>query len=134
MPARPAPSTTYRSIYAVIARIPRGKVATYGQVAEMAGLPRQARLVGYALNVLPAGSDLPWFRVINAKGQVSARSVELGHEQMQAQILAREGIEFEGETIPLARYRWQPRVVLKPKRAVRKKPGPQKRGPGKRRT
>jgi methylated-DNA-protein-cysteine methyltransferase-like protein len=109
-PARPAPSGSYRAIYAVVARIPRGKVATYGQVAQLADLPRQARLVGYALNVLPAGRRLPWHRVVNAKGQISARSNDLGHDQMQAQLLAREGVRIVAGQIDLGSQRWRPRA------------------------
>jgi len=104
-----AASDTYRRIYAVVARIPRGRVATYGQVAALAGLPRQPRLVGYALNVLPAGTPLPWHRVVNAKGQVSLRSDGLGHDQIQAQLLTRERVRFTNGTIDLARFRWNPR-------------------------
>lgn len=102
-------SDTYRRIYAVVARIPRGRVATYGQVAGLVRLPRQARLVGYALNVLPAHSPVPWHRVVNAKGQISLRSGGLGHDELQAQLLAREGVRFVDGSIPLARFRWRPR-------------------------
>jgi len=102
-------SDSYRRIYATVSRIPRGRVATYGQVAALAGLPRQARLVGYAMHALPAGSDVPWHRVVNAAGKISIRSDGLGHDELQAQLLAREGVRFLDGTIPLARYRWQPR-------------------------
>ena len=102
-------SDSYRRIYAVVSRIPRGRVATYGQVAELAGLPRQARLVGYAMHALAADSDVPWHRVVNAAGKVSLRSDGLGHDDLQAQLLAREGVRFVAGAIPLARYRWQPR-------------------------
>ncbi len=105
---RPA-SDTYRRIYAVVSRIPRGRVATYGQVAELARLPRQARLVGYALNVLPSDTAVPWHRVVNAKGQVSVRGDGLGHEELQAKLLAREGVRFTAGAIPLERFRWAPR-------------------------
>jgi methylated-DNA-protein-cysteine methyltransferase-like protein len=103
----PPPPTTYRRIYAAVSRVPRGRVATYGQIAEVAGLPRQARLVGYALNVLPPGTRVPWHRVVNAKGEISLRSNGLGHDQIQAQLLKKEGIRFVDGAIPLARYRWK---------------------------
>ena len=103
----PAASSTYRRIYAVVSRIPKGRVATYGQVAALAGLPRQARLVGYALHVLPPSSRLPWHRVVNARGEISVRSSGLGHEQLQAQLLRREGVRFSAGKIALARYRWR---------------------------
>src|SRR6185369_14114856 len=101
-----AASSSYPRIYAVVSRIPKGRVATYGQVAALAGLPRQARLVGYAMHSLPAGSDVPWHRVVNAAGKISLRSDGLGHDELQAQLLRREGIRFVGGAIPLARYRW----------------------------
>jgi methylated-DNA-protein-cysteine methyltransferase related protein len=101
-------SDSYRRIYAVVTRIPRGRVATYGQVASLAQLPRQARLVGYALNVLPAGSRVAWHRVVNAKGRISLRADDLGHE-IQARLLRREGIRFIGGSIALERYLWRPR-------------------------
>ena len=85
---------TYQRIYAVVRRIPRGRVATYGQVAELAGLPGHARQVGYALHALPAGSAVPWHRVINARGEVSRRSVP-GPELSQRMRLEREGVGFD---------------------------------------
>jgi methylated-DNA-protein-cysteine methyltransferase-like protein len=103
----PAPDP-YRAIYAAVSRIPKGRVATYGQVAEVAGLPRRARLVGHALAELPDGSAVPWHRVVNAKGEVSPRSNLLGHEDLQEQLLMREGVRFTDGRISLARYRWQP--------------------------
>src|SRR5688572_5918078 len=108
-PGKP-PSDTYRRIYNVVSRIPRGRVATYGQVASLARLPRQARLVGYALNVLPSGSTVPWFRVVNARGKISPRSSGLGYDELQAQLLAREQVRLQDGTIPLDRFQWRPRV------------------------
>jgi methylated-DNA-protein-cysteine methyltransferase-like protein len=101
---------TYGRLYAVVRRVPRGRVATYGQVAALAGLPRHARLVGYALNVLPETSDVPWHRVVNAKGQVSPRANALGHEDLQEQLLRREGVLFVDGAIPLPRHQWRPRA------------------------
>lgn len=103
-------SQSYRRIYQVVSRIPRGRVATYGQVASLARLPRQARLVGYALNALEPGSPLPWFRVVNAKGSISLRSNGLGHDELQAAMLAREGVRFVEGVIPLDRFQWRPRA------------------------
>jgi len=80
-------------IYSVVALIPSGRVSTYGRVAALAGMPGQARQVGYALAALPAGSDVPWHRVINAKGEISARSSGDGHGQRD--LLEREGIAFD---------------------------------------
>ena len=109
--------STYQRIYAVVRRIPVGRVATYGQVAELAGLPRHARLAGYALNALPAGTTLPWHRVVNAKGKVSLRSDGRGHDTLQQLKLSREGVRFVNGGISLARYQWRPRI-----RPVRSRP------------
>src|SRR5215510_13966839 len=102
----PAASNSYARIYAVVSRNPKGRVATYGQIAALARLPRQARLVGYAMHSLPAESDVPWHRVVNAAGKISIRGDGLGHDELQAQLLAREGVRFIDGAIPLARYRW----------------------------
>lgn len=80
-------------IYAVVRRIPRGTVATYGQVAERAGYPGHARQVGYALHALPPGTTVPWHRVINARGEVSARAD--GEVLTQRLLLEREGVRFD---------------------------------------
>jgi methylated-DNA-protein-cysteine methyltransferase related protein len=105
----PAPTDSYERIYAVVKRVPRGRVATYGQIAALAGLPRYARLVGYALNQLPPDSAVPWHRIVNAKGQISLRANGLGHEELQAQLLRREGVRLEEGTIALPRFQWRPR-------------------------
>jgi methylated-DNA-protein-cysteine methyltransferase related protein len=104
--------TRYDRIYAVIRRIPRGRVATYGQIAMLAGLPGQARMVGYALAALPARSPVPWQRVVNAQGRVSVRRGGSGVEDLQRAMLRREGVRFgAAEAIALAIYRWQPRAA-----------------------
>ena len=103
--------SSYARIYAVVRRIPRGRVATYGQVARLASLPGQARQVGYALHALEAESRLPWQRVINARGEVSRRSLP-GWEQVQRQLLEREGVDFSANgRVDLARYGWRPRSL-----------------------
>ena len=104
------PGGAYAWIYAVIRHIPRGRVATYGQVAELAGLAGHARQVGYALHALPAGSAVPWHRVLNAAGAVSLRTVP-GDELTQRQLLEREGVRFDGRgRVRLTAVRWRPRV------------------------
>jgi methylated-DNA-protein-cysteine methyltransferase related protein len=96
----------YQKIYDIVRRIPRGRVATYGQVAALAGLPGRARQVGYALHALPESSALPWHRVVNARGGISRRAVP-GSELVQRQLLAREGIQLNAKgQVPLARVRW----------------------------
>ncbi len=101
---------TYERIYAVVRQIPAGQVATYGQVAELAGLIGKPRLVGYALyRVDMETSDIPWQRVINARGEVSQSPLRHGTDYLQRAILEDEGIEFDEKgRIDLGRYRWQP--------------------------
>ena len=100
----------------MVSRVPKGRVATYGQVAMLAGLPRQARFVGYALHALPTDSDVPWHRVVNAAGRISLRADALGHDELQAQLLRREGVRFVNGTIPLGQYLWNPKRVPEPSR------------------
>jgi methylated-DNA-protein-cysteine methyltransferase-like protein len=97
----------YARIYKVVRRIPRGRVATYGQIARLAGLPRRARLVGYALQVMPSGERAPWQRVVNASGGISARPHPYA-ERQQRELLEREGVVFgAGGRISLSRFRWK---------------------------
>lgn len=92
-------------IWQVVASIPPGKVATYGQVAELAGLPGSARRVGRALAALPSGSRLPWHRVVNASGRSSLPAVGA---RRQRQLLRDEGVALSGQRIDFKRFRWQP--------------------------
>lgn len=109
-----ATPSSYERIYAQVARVSRGKVATYGQIADLADLPGHARQVGYALHALPPGSDVPWHRVINAKGEVSLRA-EPGWEGFQRQLLEEEGVVFDSVgRIDLKRYRWEPPLTAEP--------------------
>lgn len=100
---------SYRRIYAVVSRIPRGRVATYGQVAVLAGLPGRARLVGYALNAVRDGSGVPWHRVINARGGISERSDDEPAGRVQRLRLERERVRFDAAgRVALERFRWRP--------------------------
>ena len=99
---------SYEQYYRVIARIPSGRVATYGQVAALAGRPGRARQVGYALAHLPRHYDLPWHRVINAKGMVSPRR-RSGFHLLQRAMLEDEGILFDGDRIDMEKHLWRPR-------------------------
>jgi methylated-DNA-protein-cysteine methyltransferase-like protein len=100
--------SSYEAIYAVVRQIPEGKVATYGQVAELASLPGQARLVGYALYRVQA-PDVPWHRVINAKGEISQSPFRYGSDDAQRSLLEQEGIQFSASgKVSLRDYRWQP--------------------------
>lgn len=114
-------SVDYKAIYKVIKRIPRGRVATYGQIATLAGVDGHARQVGYALHSLPSGANVPWHRVINARGEVSPRSTSDWHE-LQRLLLESEGIEFDARgRIELAKYQWSaggsPAALARPARA-----------------
>ena len=99
----------YDRIYAIVEQIPAGKVATYGQVADLAGLYGKARLVGYALFRVDIKKDIPWHRVINAKGEISYSFQRQGGDYLQRVLLQKEGVEFKSNNkIDLHRYRWQP--------------------------
>jgi methylated-DNA-protein-cysteine methyltransferase-like protein len=100
---------SYQRIYRVVQRIPRGRVATYGQVASLAGLAGHARQVGYALHALPQGSVVPWHRVVNAAGGISTRATP-GGELTQRLLLEKEGIRLDGKgRVRLDQLRWAPR-------------------------
>lgn len=101
---------TYERIYAIVRQIPPGRVATYGQVAELAGLVGKPRLVGYALyRVDMANDDVPWQRVINAKGEVSHSPLRNGTDYMQRAMLEDEGIKFDNRgRVDLSQYKWRP--------------------------
>ena len=104
-------SDRYARIYRVVQRIPRGRVATYGQVARLAGLPGCARQVGYALHALPADGRVPWQRVVNARGEISRRS-DRDSEPMQQRLLEAEGLRFDARgRLDLARVQWRPRPL-----------------------
>ncbi|HEY5666016.1 MAG TPA: MGMT family protein [Gammaproteobacteria bacterium] len=102
------PSATKRArIYTVVSLIPAGKVTTYGQVATLAGIAGQARQVGYALAALDDDNDVPWHRVINARGEISLRPG--GGEQRQRRLLEAEGVRFDSRgRVSLERYGWDP--------------------------
>ena len=104
--------SNYDVIYQVVRKIPKGKVATYGQVADLANLPGRARLVGYALyQVDTEVSDVPWHRVINAKGEISHSPLRRGSDYFQRSLLEDEGIEFNtAGKVSLRTYLWQPDI------------------------
>ena len=92
------------NIYEIARRIPRGRVATYGDLARLSGAPRAAREVGWALSILPDNLDVPWWRVINRHGLIPPHA---GRE-LQAELLRSEGVEVSEEgRIDLAQYRWE---------------------------
>ena len=95
-----------QQILAVVALIPYGKVATYGQVAKLAGLPKHARLVGYALKHMDVQADLPWHRVINSQGKISLGRLNGRGENIQQQKLLQEGIALTGAKVDLKKHQW----------------------------
>ncbi|MGD0210241.1 MAG: MGMT family protein [Desulfomonilia bacterium] len=93
----------YSHIYKIVKHIPKGKVATYGQIVRLAGIPGHARQVGYALHSLPDNSKVPWHRVINQKGRISLDSAR----SFQHDLLESEGISFDkNDAIDLKKYQW----------------------------
>jgi methylated-DNA-protein-cysteine methyltransferase related protein len=103
-------ASRYGRIYAVVRRIPAGKVATYGQVAELAGLERHARMAGYALHALPDHTTVPWHRVINAQGRLSLRADGEGSVLRQRFLLEEEGVVFDlSGRVSLKRFGWKGR-------------------------
>jgi methylated-DNA-protein-cysteine methyltransferase-like protein len=96
---------TYEAIYAIVCRIPSGQVTNYGTVAALAGYPRHARMVGYALHALSEESngEVPWWRVVNAGGFIS----NTYQPQLQRELLVSEGVEFDAEgRIDRRRFWW----------------------------
>ncbi len=90
-------------VYAAIAAIPRGRVASYGAIAARAGLPGRARLVGRLLGELPAGMQLPWFRVLRASGRIAFAPGSRGFRE-QSRLLRAEGVEVNNGRVPLSRF------------------------------
>jgi methylated-DNA-protein-cysteine methyltransferase-like protein len=93
----------YETIYEMVRKIPKGKVATYGQIARLCGFRGHARLVGYALHNLKPNSGVPWHRVINSKGMISLPQ-NTGAYELQKRLLERENIVFTGEKVDLSKY------------------------------
>ncbi|MFM2311939.1 MAG: hypothetical protein RLZZ04_1215 [Cyanobacteriota bacterium] len=105
--------SNYDRIYSTVRQIPWGKVATYGQIADIAGLYGKARLVGYALFRVQIEDDIPWHRVINAQGEISYSLQRQGGDYLQKALLEAEGIEFKSNgKIDLNKYRWQPNFFV----------------------
>jgi methylated-DNA-protein-cysteine methyltransferase-like protein len=104
----PAALPQAEQIYAAIRRIPRGKVCTYGGVAELARMPRRARLVGTVLRRTPRGVKVPWYRVINAQGRISFPKGSAAYERQRTH-LEEEGVTFIRGRIDLTRHAWPSR-------------------------
>lgn len=100
--------TVFEKIYEVVCNIPEGKVATYGQVALLAGNPRWARVVGYALHVNPSPGVIPCHRVVNREGR-TADSFAFGGGDIQRQMLENEGVVFSADgLVDLDKHLWKP--------------------------
>lgn len=107
----PGPHPKHQLVYEAAMQIPPGKVATYGQVAMLAGLPGQARLTGYALFNLPAelAGKVPWQRVVNAQGRISYSEARYGNDHKQRELLEQEGVVFNATgRIDLTLFGWKP--------------------------
>ena len=102
--------STFALIYEVVKQIPKGCVATYGQVAALAGSRRWSRVVGYALHVNPDPEHIPCHRVVNRLGEVS-KAFAFGGENRQVQLLEDEGVEFVDGRVNLEKFQWK-QIVL----------------------
>ena len=99
---------TFEIIYSVVRQIPRGRVASYGQVAALAGNPRWSRVVGYALHVNPDPEGIPCYRVVTKNGGLS-EAFAFGGINVQRELLERDGVEFTTDgRVVMEKYRWKP--------------------------
>lgn len=112
---------THERIFAVVRKIPKGRVTTYGTVARLAGFANQPRLVGYALSALPTGTAVPWHRVINAQGKLSLEQKGSSSGITQRLRLEREGVKLDAAgRVALATFGWQ-LAATAPRRAPAKR-------------
>jgi methylated-DNA-protein-cysteine methyltransferase related protein len=95
----------FEKVYRVVRTIPKGKVATYGQVARLAGKPHGARMVGWAMSASSPARPVPWHRVVGAGGRlVITKAVQ--YFQIQKGLLQQEGVEFRGDRVVMSRFQW----------------------------
>ena len=97
---------TFDKIYEVVKKIPKGQVASYGQVAALAGNRRWSRVVGYALHSNPDGEEIPCYRVVTKDGRV-APAFAFGGANVQRELLEADGIEFEDDHVIMEKYQWE---------------------------
>ncbi|HJP05228.1 MAG: cysteine methyltransferase [Chromatiales bacterium] len=103
-----ATGDSYRKIWEQAALIPEGQVASYGQIAKLAGLPRRgARMVGRAVGTAPREMELPWHRIVNAQGKIAIPRSRAGFKR-QVELLEAEGIEVYDGQLDMDKYRWDP--------------------------
>ncbi len=98
----------FEEIYAALRKVPAGYVVTYGQIARAVGSPGAARTVGWALRALCSApqNDVPWHRVVNAKGEIRTGQDEANNVPLQRLMLEEEGVEFIGNHVDMARFQW----------------------------
>jgi len=94
-------------IWATVCDIPVGSVASYGQIAEIAGIPRGARQVGYALRKLPSNSEVPWHRVIQSLGRIAFEKGSRAYNRQAKRLIMEDVVILEGR-IDMRKFRWQP--------------------------
>lgn len=94
-------------VWKLVRRIPRGRVATYGQLSQLIARRLTPVGIGWAIRAAP-GADIPWHRVVNAKGGISTDNE---HPGLQRSMLEAEGVGFDGELVDLAKYQWRPRAT-----------------------
>jgi methylated-DNA-protein-cysteine methyltransferase-like protein len=116
MPSRVDGRALRARVHALVRRVPRGRVVTYGQVAALLGVPRAARLVGQAMRVCPA--DVPWHRVVNGRGTISRRGDGSGMLSQRI-LLEGEGVRFARGRIDLGRHLWRRAAAAAPGRRFR---------------
>jgi methylated-DNA-protein-cysteine methyltransferase-like protein len=103
-----AGSNSYRRIWEQAALIPEGQVATYGQIAKQAGLPRRvARMVGRAVGAAPVEMNIPWHRIVNAQGRIAIPQGTARYD-LQQELLQQEGIAVKDGQLNIDQYRWDP--------------------------
>lgn len=107
MPADPAQNPNYRRIWDTVQAIPAGRVASYGQIADLAGLPGRARLVGKALGYAPKELAVPWYRVLRSSGQLAFEPISKTALKQSA-LLHAEGVVVKNNRVRLAEFGWQP--------------------------
>lgn len=98
----------FEEIYEIVKRIPRGRVATYGQIALLSGNPRRSRTVGFALHVNPDPQKIPCYRVVNRFGEPS-EAFAFGGKARQIALLQADGIEVTDGRVDLQRFLWDGR-------------------------
>ncbi len=103
----PRTAGPFQRVWALVRRIPKGRVATYGQLSELIGKRLSPVAIGWAVRAAPEGS-IPWHRVVNARGGISTDN---DHPGLQRSLLEAEGVRFSGDAIDLTRYQWRPRRV-----------------------